>query len=65
MRNTRLWPLSDRQRNALLALQSELGEHGIQAEIPELVQVLLEELAARPDICRALLANYLLGTSEA
>ncbi|HXG23283.1 MAG TPA: hypothetical protein VNJ09_01915 [Chthonomonadales bacterium] len=55
----RALPLSDRQLKVLFELQSELREHGIKAEIPELVQVLLDELTARPDLCRALVAAYL------
>ena len=53
---------SESQLAALREVQTTLRAHRIEAEIPEIVHVLLETLAARPALCRGLVAEYLLGS---
>jgi hypothetical protein len=51
---------SDSQRAVLGDLQYSLRKHGIDAEMDEIGKGILEALAARPSLCRGLLAAYLL-----
>lgn len=53
--------LSERQQRVLGELQATLRENGIRAELSEIVQAMVEALAARPTLCRGLVAAYLLG----
>lgn len=52
--------LSERQQRVLGELQATLRENGIRAELSEIVQAMMEALAARPTLCRGLVAAYLL-----
>ncbi len=52
--------LSDPPMSIFRELQSTLREHGIQAEPADIARAVLEALAARPTLCRGLLAAYLL-----
>lgn len=45
----------------LAELQHTLREHGIVAELSEIARILADGLAARPALCRGLLAAYLLN----
>ena len=51
---------SDAQRAVLSDLQHSLHKHGIEAGMEEIGRGLMEALAARPSVCRGLLAAYLL-----
>jgi hypothetical protein len=52
--------LSDAQRAVLHDLQDSLRQNGIDAELEEIGRGILEALAARPSLCRGLLAAYFL-----
>jgi hypothetical protein len=52
--------LSPTQKRVLSELQSVLNDHGIAADPAEILEVILGALMARPPLCRALLAAYLL-----
>jgi hypothetical protein len=41
-------------------LQHSLRRHGIDAELDDIGKGIMEALAARPSLCRGLLAAYLL-----
>lgn len=43
-------------------IQSSLRNHSIEADLPDVVQALMESLAARPTLCKGLIAAYLLET---
>ena len=51
---------TDAQRAVLADLQHSLQKHGIAAGSDEIGRGLMEALAARPSLCRGLLAAYLL-----
>lgn len=53
--------LSPTQKRVLSELQSVLNDHSIAAEPGEILEAILNALLARPPLCRALLAAYLLG----
>jgi hypothetical protein len=52
--------VTDAQRAVLSDLQYSLRKHGIDAEVADIGKGILEALAARPSLCRGLLAAYLL-----
>ena len=52
---------SESQLVTFKAVQASLRAHKIEAEIPDIVNALLEALATRPALCRGLVAAYLLG----
>ena len=52
--------VSEAQRAVLTDLQQSLRKHGIDAGFEEIGKGILEALAARPSLCRGLLAAYLL-----
>ena len=52
--------VSEAQRAVLTDLQHSLRKHGIEAGFEEIGKGILEALAARPSLCRGLLAAYLL-----
>ena len=52
---------TDSQLVTLRSVQASLQAHQIEADIAEIVHALLESLATRPDLCRGLVAAYLLG----
>jgi hypothetical protein len=54
------YAFSDAQRDILNDLQHSLKKHGIDAEPEDIGKGILEALAARPSLCRGLLAAYLL-----
>jgi hypothetical protein len=51
---------SDAQRDILNDLQHSLRKHGIDAELDDIGNGIIEALSARPSLCRGLLAAYLL-----
>jgi hypothetical protein len=51
--------LLDSQERMLCELQAELKRNSITAEVPEILNAILEALANRPDISKALMAAYL------
>ena len=54
-------PYTNSQLVTFRAVQESLRSHKIEAEIPDIVNALLEALATRPALCRGLVAAYLLG----
>jgi hypothetical protein len=48
----------------LLEIQQTLKQYGICAEIPEIVEAIMQTVTARPALCRGLIAAYLLETEE-
>ena len=54
-------PYTNSQLVTFKAVQASLRAHKIEAEIPDIVNALLEALATRPALCRGLVAAYLLG----
>ena len=52
--------LSGAQWAVLRDLQNSLRRHGIDAELDEINAGILDALAARPSLCRGLLAAYFL-----
>ncbi|HLV79932.1 MAG TPA: hypothetical protein VKT32_06595 [Chthonomonadaceae bacterium] len=52
--------MSEPQLRLLRNLQSVLQEHGIEAELTEIIHAIIVVLSARPSLCRGLLAAYLL-----
>ena len=52
--------MSEKQEAVLADLQHSLRKHGIDAGYEEIGKGILEALAARPSLCRGLLAAYLL-----
>lgn len=52
--------LLDTQERAVCEIQAELRAHGIAAEVPELVSAMVEALLRRPNLCRGLIAAYLI-----
>ena len=52
--------MSEAQQAVLTDLQHSLRKHGIDAGFDEIGKGILEALAARPSLCRGLLAAYLL-----
>lgn len=52
--------MSEAQKAVLTDLQHSLRKHGIEAGFEEIGKGILEALAARPSLCRGLLAAYLL-----
>jgi hypothetical protein len=52
--------VTEAQRAVLAELQFSLRKHGIDAGFDEIGKGILEALAARPSLCRGLLAAYLL-----
>lgn len=52
--------LLETQERVLAEIQANLREYSIAAEIPEIVSALIDAATTRPDLCRALMAAYLL-----
>jgi len=52
-------PLLDAQERILCEIQAELKRNAISAEVPEILNAILEALATRPELCRGLMAAYL------
>ena len=52
--------LLETQERVLAEIQANLRENSIEADIPEIVGALVEAATTRPDLCRALMAAYLL-----
>jgi len=53
--------LSETERRVLSDIQEKLQEYGIRADLPELRKTLIEEMFARPALCRGLAASFLLS----
>jgi hypothetical protein len=51
--------LMDSQERMLCEIQAELKRNSITAEVPDILNAILEALANHPDISRALMAAYL------
>lgn len=48
------------QQSVLLDMQATLRRNGIAAETAEILQAMIDALTARPNLCKGLLAVYLL-----
>ena len=53
--------LSETERRVLSDIQDKLMQYGVRAELPELRKTLIEEMFARPELCRGLAASFLLS----
>jgi hypothetical protein len=53
--------LPESERRVLAEIQDALMEYGVRADLPELRRTLIDEMFARPSLCRGLVASYLLG----
>ena len=51
--------LLDSQERILCEIQAELKRNSISAEVPEILNAIIEALATRPELCKALMAAYL------
>jgi hypothetical protein len=53
--------LSETERRVLSEIQEKLQQFGVRADLPELRKTLIEEMFARPELCRGLAASFLLS----
>src|SRR5438874_1879296 len=55
-----LFWVSNPRGTVLKDMQEELAAYGIDAELHEIAQALFDTLTSKPNLCRGLLAGYLL-----
>jgi hypothetical protein len=56
--------IAPKNMGVLLEIQQTLKQYGICAEIPEIVEAIMQTVTARPALCKGLVAAYLLESKE-